>query len=537
MLHFDRMTLVTRIVLSFAFIALLSAGVGTVGIIQLRKADERTSYLYANKMKRLELISNVYSNTQLLRVKLRDAILARDDAGYQTAADGMAALNDSIAAKLKIYGTLLDSRDDSDLYASYDKARDDFLAQVNVIFQLAKANKDDEALLAIKTTGAVVVRAYDKVVRDMLAQSSQEAQKVAAQTHREARHSTALLVLFVFSGFLIAMGIGMLTARRIIRQLGGEPDYAVDVVRRIAAGDLMVEVALPPGDKTSLLFAMHEMCSSLRNTLREIHISSDSLASASEQISASSQSLSHTATEQATNVDETSAAVEEITATVAQNSQNARVTDDIASQASSHAQKSGVAVKETVSAMKRIAEKIGIIDDIAYQTNLLALNAAIEAARAGEHGKGFAVVAAEVRKLAERSQTAAHEIGTVASGSVTLAEQAGHLLDELVPSIQKTAELVQEISSASKEQTVGLEQINNSISQLSQATQSTASASEELSATSEEMNAQALKLRDFIRYFKIGEIDVKVQKPAYKAPVNVPRPKPKASGRQAQAKT
>jgi len=535
--HFDRMTLVTRIVISFAFVALLSAGVGTVGILQLRKADERTKYLYANKMKRLELISNVYSNTQLLRVKLRDAILARDATGYQAAADGMAALNDSIATKLKLYGTLLNSRDDSDLYARYGSVRGDFLAQVDVIFQLARANKDDEALLAIKTTGAVVVRAYDKAVRDMLIQSSQEAQEVAARTHREAQSATVRLVLFVLVGFLIAMGIGMITARRIIRQLGGEPDYAVDVVRRIAAGDLTVEVSLPPGDNASLLFAMREMCSSLRNTLREIHISSDSLASASEQISASPQSLSHTATEQATNVDETSAAVEEITSTVAQNSQNARVTDDIASQAASHAQKSGVAVKETVTAMKRIAEKIGIIDDIAYQTNLLALNAAIEAARAGEHGKGFAVVAAEVRKLAERSQTAAHEIGTVASSSVTLAEQAGHLLDELVPSIKKTADLVQEISSASKEQTVGLEQINSSISQLSQATQSTASASEELSATSEEMNAQALKLRDFIRYFKTGEIDSDVQKPVNMRPVNAPRPKPKASGRRAQAKT
>jgi methyl-accepting chemotaxis protein len=203
-------------------------------------------------------------------------------------------------------------------------------------------------------------------------------------------------------------------------------------------------------------------------------------------------------------VEETSASVEEISATVAQNAENAKVTDGIASKSASHAQEGGEAVGQTVSAMRQIAQKIGIIDDIAYQTNLLALNAAIEAARAGEHGKGFAVVAAEVRKLAERSQVAAQEIGSVAGSSVTLAERAGKLLDELVPSIKKTADLVQEISSASKEQTSGLGQINTSVSQLSQTTQSTASASEELSSTSEEMSSQALRLQETIRYFNTG---------------------------------
>ncbi|HQF54246.1 MAG TPA: methyl-accepting chemotaxis protein [Fibrobacteria bacterium] len=294
-------------------------------------------------------------------------------------------------------------------------------------------------------------------------------------------------------------------SRSLLEQLGGRPEYALGVVRKVAAGDLTVQVDVRPGDKTSLLAAMKQMTEKLLDVIQEIRASADMLASASEEISASAQSLSQSATQQAANVEETSASVEEITATVAQNTENAKVTDDIASRSAGYAKEGGEAVSQTVLAMRQIASKIGIIDDIAYQTNLLALNAAIEAARAGEHGKGFAVVAAEVRKLAERSQVAAQEIGSVATNSVSLSERAGKLLDDLVPSIRKTADLVQEIAAASKEQASGLSQINTSVSQLSITTQSTASASEELSSTSEEMSAQAVKLQEASRWFRVGD--------------------------------
>ena len=327
-------------------------------------------------------------------------------------------------------------------------------------------------------------------------------QEAGVALHRAVTYS--ILISLAILVILVVMGI-MITVR-ILGQLGGEPDYAADVVRKVAAGDLTVQVDLRPGDKTSMLCAMKQMTEKLLGVIQEIRTSADGLASASEQISASAQSLSQSATEQAANVEETSAAVEEISSTVAQNAENAKVTDGIASRSADHAKEGGEAVGQTVAAMRKIAEKIGIIDDIAYQTNLLALNAAIEAARAGEHGKGFAVVAAEVRKLAERSQVAAQEISSVASNSVTLAEHAGKLLDELVPSIGKTADLVQEIAAASREQTSGLSQINTSVTQLSTTTQSTASASEQLSSTSEEMSAQALTLQEVVRYFNTGEI-------------------------------
>ena len=192
-----------------------------------------------------------------------------------------------------------------------------------------------------------------------------------------------------------------------------------------------------------------------------------------------------------------------MTASIAQNTENAKITDGMASKAARDAVEGGEAVTATVEAMKQIAKKIGIIDDIAAQTNLLALNAAIEAARAGEHGKGFAVVAAEVRKLAERSQVAAQEIGEVAGTSVALAEKAGRLLAEIVPNIRKTSDLVQEITAASTEQSSGVGQINSAVSQLNQTTQQNASSSEELAATSEEMSSQAEQLQQTMSFFKL----------------------------------
>jgi methyl-accepting chemotaxis protein len=241
---------------------------------------------------------------------------------------------------------------------------------------------------------------------------------------------------------------------------------------------------------------------SISQIVQEVQRVVQTLASASGEVSATAGSLSQASSEQAASVEETSASIEEMTASITANAENARVTDAIATQAAQEAAKGGEVVKATAAAMRQIAKKVSIIDDIAYQTNLLALNAAIEAARAHEHGKGFAVVAAEVRKLAERSQVAAQEIAEVASNSVELADQAGALLDTMVPNIRKTSDLVQEIAAASEEQAAGVRQINGAVGQLSQTTQLNAASSEELAATSEEMSAQAENLAQLMDMFK-----------------------------------
>ena len=279
---------------------------------------------------------------------------------------------------------------------------------------------------------------------------------------------------------------------------------AMSVLSAVEQGDLTRSVnGNYQGDLLALRNMVNNAVSKMSSVISEVLVAAEALSSASEQVSATAQSLSQASSEQAASVEETSASIEQMTSSISQNTENAKITDGMASQAAKQATEGGESVAATVAAMKQIAKKIGIIDDIAYQTNLLALNAAIEAARAGEHGKGFAVVAAEVRKLAERSQVAAQEIGEVAGSSVDLAEKAGKLLDEIVPSIKKTSDLVQEITAASEEQSSGAGQINSAISQLSQTTQQNASSSEELAATAEEMSSQVEQLQQTMAFFKI----------------------------------
>ncbi|HVT97633.1 MAG TPA: methyl-accepting chemotaxis protein, partial [Acidobacteriaceae bacterium] len=270
---------------------------------------------------------------------------------------------------------------------------------------------------------------------------------------------------------------------------------------KIAHGDLTVEVKERSAED-KLMQALAAMVLGLTRTVGEIRTIAGEVASASQAISTASVQVSKGASSQAAAAEEASSSMEEMVSNIKQNADNAQQTDKIANKSAKDAQESGKSVQEAVSAMKEIANKISIIEEIARQTNLLALNAAIEAARAGEHGKGFAVVAAEVRKLAERSQKAAAEINHLSGTTLTVSEKSGEMLAKLVPDIQRTAELVQEITAASKEQDTGAEQINKALQQLEQVIQQNASAAEEMASTTEELTGQSEQLVSALGFFQ-----------------------------------
>jgi methyl-accepting chemotaxis protein len=296
--------------------------------------------------------------------------------------------------------------------------------------------------------------------------------------------------------------------------------------REIASGNLLVDLR-ERSSKDELMQALVAMVAQLANVVRDVKVAADNVAAGSREMSSGADNLSNGANEQAAAAEEASSSVEQMTANIRQNADNARETDKIATLAAADAREGGTAVAETVTAMKEIAGRIVIIEEIARQTNMLALNAAIEAARAGEHGKGFAVVASEVRKLAERSQMAAREISELSSSSVDVAERAGTMLTRIIPEIQRTAELVQEINAACREQDSGAEQINKAIQQLDLIAQQNASATEEIASTSEELSSQAEQLQSTVAFFKIGD---GMGSPA-RSMARTPRSHPKAPAR------
>jgi methyl-accepting chemotaxis protein len=341
----------------------------------------------------------------------------------------------------------------------------------------------------------------------VLQAASSAARAGVEQTQNIAGYATTALgsaTSSMYVGLLIAIILGIAISFFLTRSIVSPLKTGVDFAKKVANGDFTDKVDLHQKDEIGdLADALNFMVDNLANVITNIQSSAEQVSASSEELSASSQGLANAATEQAASLEETSASIEELTSSIDQNAQSSNDANRVAVQAADEADTGGAAVVETVTAMKRIAEQISIIDDIADQTNLLALNAAIEAARAGDMGKGFAVVAVEVRKLAERSQLAAKEISQLATDSVSKAENAGNLIQKVVPAIRKTSELVQMISAACTEQSAGAGQIRQAIAQLDQVTQQNSSTSEESASASEELSAQAMALQELISNFKV----------------------------------
>ena len=384
------------------------------------------------------------------------------------------------------------------LLAETQKLKKAYIADFN---QLVATIKSRNELISgtLDVLGPQIASALEDVKLSVKADQDELGPRVQTSNASAVNMITVLSLIALAAGALITV----LLIRSVLAQLGCDPAVIEDTMKRVAAGDLTLKLETTEKNKDSVFGSVKAMIDQLKEVVETVKAASDNVASGSQELSASSEEMSQGATEQAAAAEEASSSMEQMAANIKQNADNAMQTEKIAVKSAADAKAGGESVAQTVTAMKDIADKISIIEEIARQTNLLALNAAIEAARAGEHGKGFAVVAAEVRKLAERSQNAAAEISELSGSSVEVAEQAGDMLAKMVPDIQRTAELVQEISAASKEQDSGAEQVNKAIMQLDQVIQQNASASEEMASTSEELSSQAEQLQDTIAFFRV----------------------------------
>jgi len=491
---------------AFGALLLLMAILGAVAITKMGAIDNRTTEITDVWLPSIDAIHSLNTATSDLRVLESQHILTTDVGQMREVDKQLEQVKATIEKLNSDYMVLIDTDEERAVYDTFAKSFGRYMEASKRTVDTSRRNENEAATRALIESKPL----FDEFSHDLskLVELNERGGNQASEAAHETFSGAKTLVLGIIAAALV---IGLATAvyltRSVLRSLGGEPDYAQRVIRSIATGDLTTEVKVRQGDEESLLAAARVMTLKLRDVMSNANVSANGVAEGAQAMSATAEQLSEGSTEQAAAAEQASASMEEMSANIRQSADNAAQTEKIATQSAKEAADSGRAVDEAVRAMKTIAEKINIIQEIARQTDLLALNAAVEAARAGQHGKGFAVVASEVRKLAERSQQAAGEISELSGKTVEVSQKAGEMLAALVPSIQRTADLVQEISAATREQNVGAEQINEAIRELDAVIQANASASTEAASVSEQLASQSEQLRGVISFFRLGDSD------------------------------
>jgi methyl-accepting chemotaxis protein len=513
------MKLGTKLVVAFLSVAMIAVLVGAFGIANMSRINSADTYLYENATLPLASVGTFGTSANRMRSDTLMIALTADSGKIAEFRTKIEARRQIMADAIKSYGSTDLSEQDKKDIALLQTTEDAFNAQVDRIISLVLAGKRAEAASIVFGDFTTTVGDLNAAIDTLVKANIDDAKSISEANTRVSNSSSLLMIIAMIAGAILSFAIGIFITRSITKSVGGEPAAIAALAEKIAVGELDA-VSGEGGKNFGINGSLTKMAERLREIVSSVQAAVGQVASGSEQISSTSQQMSQGATEQATSAEEVSSSVEEMAATIKQNTDNSIVTEGISKKAAVDAAEGAHVVDEAVAAMKGIASRIGIIEEIARQTNLLALNAAIEAARAGEVGRGFAVVASEVRKLAERSQGAAGEITQMAKATVDSAGRAGEIIRNIVPDVKRTADLVQEISSASREQSVGSEQIGKAMTQLDSVIQQNAAASEEMASMAEELSAQAVQLAATMAFFKVAGStkSTEEQKPKSSAP-------------------
>ena len=507
----------TRLALCFGIVTLLMIAQGSIGIYRMAEIEKSLDHIVNDSNLKIKAVSEMRHDVMVDAMATRNIALMNKEEEISAEMDRIAGAREDYQLNLDNLNNQVKTDTGKANLAKIESARAISVSLADKAVALAREGKQADAVAVLMTEVQPVQKKWISALEEMVRRQDKLADDVVASAQDSYQKALRLTVIMVAVATLLGCIIAVLVSRSISRPL----DRAVAIARRVADGDLSAEIVVTSTDETGkLMLALKDMNEHLAQTLSRVRSGADTIATASSQIAAGNLDLSSRTEQQASSLEETASAMEQLTSTVRQNADNARQANQLSQSASEVAIKGGQVVAQVVDTMgsintssKKIVDIIGVIDGIAFQTNILALNAAVEAARAGEQGRGFAVVATEVRSLAQRSAAAAKEIKALIGDSVSkvdvgsaLVEQAGSTMTQIVASIRSVTDIMGEITAASQEQTIGIEQVNQAIAQMDAVTQQNAALVEEEAAASGALKTLAEDLAQVVAGFTLENV-------------------------------